>query len=72
VAAAGCAYADYLLLGGSAGMSDEVKIGDIALKNSQSSGKADIRELREYFMGQIADLTKNDNGVFYAIGEEAV
>jgi len=75
VAAAGCAYADYLLLDGSRGLSDEVRIGDIALKNKSPSGhvpgKAEAWELKDYFMGQISDLVKNNNSVFFAIGEDA-
>lgn len=69
-AAAAMAYADYLLLdAGGAGSSDEIRVGEITLKNSNSGEKnSGSREIREYFLGQIGDLLADSAVVFAAVG----
>lgn len=71
-AAAAWAYSDYLMLT-SGGGSDEVRVGDISLKNAQSgAGYNDAQEIRLYFMGQISDLVEIGSGfAFRRTGESA-
>jgi hypothetical protein len=55
-AAAGYAYCDWLDLTGGLHTAEEIKVGDISVKNSAGSGKAATTELRQHFEGLVADL----------------
>ena len=67
-AAAACAYYEYMVMGKS-GMSDEIKVGDISLKNSRDSSTAkDAAEIRDYFLGCCAGLLENAGYAFVTAG----
>lgn len=56
IAAAAVAYCNYTLLQSGAG-ADEIRVGDISLKNSRGNTDAiDAIGTREYFLADIADL----------------
>lgn len=71
-AAAAWAYSDYLALS-AGGSGEEIRVGDISLKNSKTSGGfGEAQEIRNYFMEQIADLVDNVKSfAFRRTGESA-
>ena len=70
-AAAAWAYCDYLMAGSAMASSDEIRVGDIALKNAASSGtdKNTALEMRDYFMQQVAFLLKSGMPILLATGD---
>ncbi len=59
VAAAACAWGDWMTVGGGAGsVTDEVRVGDITLRSGTGRGNAGAggEELRERFLADVADL----------------
>lgn len=67
IAAAACAYFDYMMLSGGAGASSEVKVGDISVKNSGES--PDARSIRDNFIAEIADLINVPTGFAFTSAE---
>lgn len=69
-AAAAMAYGDYLLLGSAgAGTADEIRVGDISLKNSVSHDtKRDAEEIRAYFLNGVAHLLLPECPALLAVG----
>lgn len=55
-AAAGVACADYLTVQAAGGRSEEIRVGDITLKDRQTAGNADAGGIRAYFLGRAAHL----------------
>lgn len=74
-AAASWAYGTYLgLAAASSAHSGEIKVGDITLKDSASSGNGGRTEgeaLKKLALAEISDLIHCDRGVLFAIGEDA-
>jgi len=69
-AAALWAYGDYLSLGSGFTSSDEIKVGDITVKQSASSGGGRSPDkLKEQALEDIGDLMVSSGFVFKAFGE---
>ncbi|MCL2056710.1 MAG: hypothetical protein FWH02_05780 [Oscillospiraceae bacterium] len=71
-AAALWAYADYLSLGSTITNANEIKVGDITVKQNESSGGGySPAKLRELALEDIGDLIEPGGFVFQSIGEDA-
>ncbi len=70
IAAAACAYCNYTLLTARGGASsEEIRVGDIAIKSS--GDELDATSTRDFFMSEIADLISNPTGfAFVATGDD--
>ncbi len=55
-AAAGYAYCDWLDVMGGASAAEEIKVGDITVRNSFGEGKTGTAELRGHFQALVTDL----------------
>ena len=67
-AAAGIAYADYLAVSRVGAGADEMRVGDVTLRGT-GDVNAQIQEIRTYFLGQVADLTRPESFAFVHTGE---
>lgn len=71
LAAAALAFGDYLEFGGARHSGQEVRIGDVTMRESGGASPAAGR-MREHFLAGVADLIAPKNAIIFAGGDDGV
>lgn len=74
LAASACAYGDYLILTGGGSNVNELRVGEISIKNGAQSKLAirDADEIRSHFLAEVAHLLKAPPiALLLAVGDDA-